>query len=96
MGTSVSEESAASIFRVEWRQKVYSKQYYSTRLHGVRSLETITVIYLGSLNFSNHVHRLYFALCAEDNYITDLSYIKLNNTSDMYFISLCDFKDNVS
>jgi hypothetical protein len=96
MGTSVSEESAASIFGVEWGQKVYSKQYYSTRLHGVRSLKTITVIYLGSLNFSSYVHRPYFALLIEDNYLTDLSYIKLNNTSDMYFISLCDIKDKVS
>jgi hypothetical protein len=47
MGTSVSEESAASIFWVEWRQKVYSKQYHSIRLHGVTSHKTITVIYSG-------------------------------------------------
>lgn len=96
MGTSVSEESAASIFRVEWRPEIYPKQYYFTKLHGLRSLKTITLIYLGSLNFGTYIHRLYFALCIEYTYFTDLSYVKLNNTSDMYFISLCDIKDKVS
>jgi hypothetical protein len=54
IGTNISEEPTASIFRAE-RQQVLPKHWYlSTRLHGITAQKTIILIF-NSENLQSHI-----------------------------------------